>query len=126
MPRPPRFASTYGVAATCLVIPSLAHGEWEGFEVGMKKIFPDCEIIDIPEGDAIFSIVYGIKQKYQVGNFRSMQRSGGAVTYRADGKDPQWRGIRDDQGRMVAAMTFNNDLGGSWQLASQIWGFGWR
>ena len=91
--------------------------EWEGFEVGMKKIFPDREIIDIPESDAIFSIVYGIKQKYQVGNFRSMQRSGGAVTYRADGKDPQWRGIRDDQGRMVAVMTFNNDLGDSWQLA---------
>ena len=91
--------------------------EWEGFEVGMKKIFPDREIIDIPEGDAIFSIVYGIQQKYQVGNFRSMQRSGGAVTYRADGKDPQWRGIRDDKGRMVVVMTFNNDLGDSWQLA---------
>ena len=94
--------------------------EWEGFEIGMNKIFPNREIIDIPEGDPVFGIVYEIRDKYQVANYRSMLRSGGAVTYRADGKEPKWRGIRDDKGRLVVVMTFNNDLGDSWQLADSV------
>ncbi len=86
----------------------------------MNKIFPNREIVDIPDGDAVFGIVYDIQEKYQVANYRSMQRSGGATTYRADGKDPKWRGIRDDKGRLVVVMTFNNDLGDSWQLADDV------
>jgi hypothetical protein len=38
-------------------------------------------------------------------------------TYRADGKAPYWRAIRDDKGRVVVAINFNNDFGDSWQLA---------
>lgn len=94
--------------------------EWEGFMIGMNKIFPHREIIDIPDGDPVFGIVYNLQEKYQVANFRSMRRSGAAVTYRADGKDPKWRGIRDDKGRLVVVMTVNNDLGDSWQLADNV------
>jgi hypothetical protein len=89
--------------------------EWEGFIVGMKKIFPDREIVDLPAEDPIFHTAYDVQERYQVGNYRSMMRAG--VTYRADGKDPKWRGVRDDHGRVVVAITFNNDLGDSWQLA---------
>lgn len=91
--------------------------EWEGFEAGMKKIFPEREIVDIPADDPIFHIAFSLKDKYQVGNFRSMMRTGGQRAYRADGQEPHWRGIRDDKGRIVVAITFNNDLGDSWQLA---------
>jgi hypothetical protein len=38
-------------------------------------------------------------------------------TYRADGNKPYWRAIRDDKGRVVVAINFNNDFGDSWQLA---------
>lgn len=89
--------------------------EWEGFLVGLKKIFPDKEVVDLPDGDPIFHNVFDITEKYQVGNFRSMQRNGN--TYRSDGNIPRWRGIRDDSGRVMIMMTFNNDLGDSWQLA---------
>ncbi len=89
--------------------------EWAGFEAGMKRIFPDREIVDLPEEDAIFHTAYDVKERYQVGNFRSMLRNGN--TYRADGDKPYWRGVRDDKGRVMVAITFNNDLGDSWQLA---------
>jgi hypothetical protein len=89
--------------------------EWEGFLVGMHNIFPDRQIVDLPEEDAIFHTAYDVKERYQVANFRSMLRNGN--TYRADGSVPYWRGIRDDKGRVMVAITFNNDLGDSWQLA---------
>jgi hypothetical protein len=89
--------------------------EWEGFLRGIKQIFPDRDITDLPDNDAIFDTVFAVKEKYQVGNFRSMLRNGN--TYRADGDKPYWRAIRDDRGRVVVAINFNNDFGDSWQLA---------
>ncbi len=90
--------------------------EWAGFERGMKMIFPDREIEDIAENDPIFHTVYNLNQRIQVGNFRSMDRDANHP-YRADGSIPHWRGIRDDRGRLMVFITFNNDLGDSWQLA---------
>jgi hypothetical protein len=93
--------------------------EWEGFLRGITQIFPDREIVDLPDSEAIFHTAYSLAEKYQVGNYRALMRTGNA--YRddgtGDGKDPHWRGIRDDHGRVVVMINFNNDLGDSWQLA---------
>jgi hypothetical protein len=92
--------------------------EWTSFERGMKLIFPDREIEELPNEDAIFHTVYNLNERIQVGNFRSMSSSG-EHAYRSDGSVPHWRGIRDDKGRIMVFMTFNNDLGDSWQLADE-------
>jgi len=89
--------------------------EWEGFLRGMQQIFPDREIAEMPDNDPIFKAGFAVEEKYQVGNFRSMLRNGN--TYRADGSEPHWRAIRDDRGRIMVAINFNNDFGDSWQLA---------
>lgn len=89
--------------------------EWQGFERGIRQIFPDREIVDLPAEDQIFHTAYDLKEKYQVGNFRSLIRTGNP--YRADGAVPYWRAIRDDRGRVMVMINFNNDLGDSWQLA---------
>jgi hypothetical protein len=89
--------------------------EWEGFLRGMRQIFPDREIAEMPEGDPIFTAGFAVHERYQVANFRSMLRNGN--TYRADGAEPHWRAIRDDKGRIMVAINFNNDFGDSWQLA---------
>jgi len=88
--------------------------EWSGFERGIRQIFPDRPITDLPDDDPIFHTAYDLTEKYQVGNYRS--RFNGKW-YRSDGKVPYWRAIRDDHGRVVVAINFNNDLGDSWQLA---------
>lgn len=91
--------------------------EWEGFKRGMDLIFPDRPIEDLRDDDPMFHMLYDLKDRHQVGNYRSMLRDGNA--YRADGDTPHWRGIRDDNGRVVVAIAFNNDLGDSWQLADE-------
>ena len=89
--------------------------EWDGFMEGMRLIFPDREVEELPDEDPIFQTVYDLKVKYQVGNFRSLMGRG--VPYRGNGAVPHWRTVRDDHGRAMMAINFNNDLGDSWQLA---------
>lgn len=91
--------------------------EWRVFEEGMRRIFPNRDVEELSGDDPMFHTVFDINERYQVGNFRSMQRDG--RTYRADGAEAHWRVIRDDKGRVMVAMAFNSDLGDSWQLADE-------
>ena len=40
-----------------------------------------------------------------------------SAAYRNDGATPHWRGIYDDHGRIMVAMSFNSDIGDSWEWA---------
>ena len=40
-----------------------------------------------------------------------------AVTAKCEGCAARWRGIYDDKGRLMVAMTFNSDMGDSWEWA---------
>src|ERR1041385_6179230 len=42
------------------------HGtdEWNIFLMSMRKVFPDKQIVDIPNGDAIFHTVYDLDDRY--------------------------------------------------------------
>lgn len=91
--------------------------EWLVFEHGIRKVFPQGQIEDLAASDPIFQTVYDIRERYQVGNFRSLMSRG--TPYRADGTVPYWRAIRDAKGRIVVAMAFNSDLGDSWHLADE-------
>lgn len=90
--------------------------EWEGFVAGMRRVFPDRPIIDIPDDHPVFHIVYDITEKHQIRNWQALGRGTG---YRADGAIPHWRGIEDDAGRLMVLIAFNNDLGDSWQRADE-------
>jgi hypothetical protein len=87
--------------------------EWEGFEAGMKRVFPDRAMIDLPPEHPIFHTVYDLSNKSQIGNWQAY--NGRGVPYRADGDTPHWRGILDDNGRLMVVIAFNNDLGDGWQ-----------
>jgi hypothetical protein len=39
------------------------------------------------------------------------------VTEKCEGCPAAWRGIYDDKGRVMAAMTFDSDIGDSWEFA---------
>jgi hypothetical protein len=90
--------------------------EWAGFVAGMRRVFPDRAIIDLPDDHPIFHNVYDLRQKHQIANWQALGRGEG---YRADGAEPQWRGIEDDAGRLMVVIAFNNDLGDSWQRADE-------
>jgi len=41
------------------------------------------------------------------------------VAWKCEGCLAQWRGIYDDKGRLMVAMSFNSDLGDSWEWADE-------
>jgi hypothetical protein len=89
--------------------------EWEGFRQGIEMILPGRPIEELSANDAFFRTLYDVPEQFQIGNFRMMMYRG--VGYRADGVQPHWRAIRDDKGRVVVAIAFNNDLGDAWHAA---------
>ena len=79
-----------------------------------QRVFPDREIVDIPDKDAIFHTIYDLDGRYQLPGAQYL-RSG--VTYEYDGYDPHWRGIYDNKGRLVVAIRHDMDLGDAWEFA---------
>ena len=88
--------------------------EWDRFQESMKLVFPDRPAVEIEDKDAIFHTVYDLDDRYQVPGQWALRRG---TTYRNDGAVPHWRGIYDDHGRVMIAMSFNSDLGDSWEWA---------
>jgi hypothetical protein len=89
--------------------------QWEGFIEGMRRVFPDREIVDLPDEHPLFHTVYDLSQRGQVPNMNSLLGGGGG--YLDDGAIPRWRGILDDHGRVMVAIAFNNDISDSFQWA---------
>lgn len=92
------------------------HGsaQWEGFMETMRRIFPDREVVDIPDDHEVFHVLYDLDHKVQIPGIYAL-RSG--VTYETDGVTPQWRGVFDDHGRLMVAINHNMDLGDAWEHA---------
>jgi hypothetical protein len=90
------------------------HGtmEWNVFTRSMNKIFPDRKIVDIPNNDPIFHVIYDLDDRFQVPGW---QWSISHLTYEYDGFEPRWRGIYDDKGRIMVAICHNMDLGDAWE-----------
>ena len=88
--------------------------EWNRFAESMELVFPDRQIVEIANDDPIFHVVYDLDDRYQVPGQWAIARG---TTYRNDGATPHWRGIYDDHGRVMVAMTFNSDVGDSWEWA---------
>jgi hypothetical protein len=87
---------------------------WEYFNSSMVRVFPDRPIVDIPNKDAIFHVLYDLDERFQVPGIRMFETG---LTYEYDGVAPQWKGIYDDRGRIMAAICHNMDLGDAWEWA---------
>ncbi|HLK66616.1 MAG TPA: DUF4159 domain-containing protein [Bryobacteraceae bacterium] len=92
------------------------HGtqEWQVFEEGMKRVFPDRPILEIADDDPIFHSIYDLTERYQVPGAQYLYSH---QLWEKDGREPRWRGIYDDRGRLMVAICHNMDLGDSWEHA---------
>ena len=90
------------------------HGdlEWSVFEESMKRVFPDRPIVEIANSDPIFHTVYDLDDRFQVPGAEHL-RTG----YKNNGRVAHWRAIYDDKHRIMVAISFNSDLGDSWEWA---------
>src|SRR5579863_5042306 len=87
---------------------------WDVMEASMRRVFPEREAVDIQNEAAIFHTVYDLNDRYQVPGARYRQTG---VTEKCTGCPPAWKAIYDDKGRVMVAMTFDSDLGDSWEWA---------
>ncbi|MGE0407344.1 MAG: DUF4159 domain-containing protein [Candidatus Korobacteraceae bacterium] len=92
------------------------HGsrEWAIFMASLSRVFPDRVIADIPNSDPIFHVLYDLDERFQVPGI-SYLNSGS--TFQRDGFRAEWKGIYDDQGRLMVAICHNMDLGDAWEWA---------
>jgi len=84
--------------------------EWEWFASVMNRVLPDKEFKDIPPNDNVMHLYFDIDERTQIPGERHV-RSG-----RMEGP-PHWRGIYDDDGRLIVIANHNMDIGDAWEHA---------
>ena len=89
--------------------------EWANFEHEIRRVLPGHPIVEIPLDHPIFHAFYDIKEIVQVPNVG--QGRFGGPTWEQDGITPTVRGIFDDDGRLMVAISWNSDLGDAWEWA---------
>ena len=96
------------------------HGtlEWEVFMESLRRIFPDRDSGRNP--DAPRSLPRALRSGPQGPDSRAARRCGMESTYEKGRRStPHWRGIFDDDGRLMVAINFNMDMGDAWELADE-------
>jgi hypothetical protein len=95
------------------------HGErdYAVLQYALLQVFPDREIVEIPETDPIMHSFFDLDRGIQVPGDRHLRRGAGGQIF-AQMEGPQhWRGIYDDKGHLMVAINFNMDMGDSWEHA---------
>ena len=91
--------------------------EWQNFYEQIKRVFPDREPIELPIEHPIFRSVYPLKEKYQIPSIGHAQwgRNSGVTWERPDAQEAHYKALFDDNGRMMAIICHNTDLGDGWE-----------
>ena len=88
--------------------------QWDTFMASMTKVFPERAVVELENSDPIFHTVYDLDDRYQVASEGSVQRG---RSWKCEPCPDRWRGIFDDHGRLMVAITFQSDIGDSWEWA---------
>lgn len=93
--------------------------EWQVFAETMARLFPNRPIVEIPGGDeTVLHVLYDIDSFTQIPGLRHLRWGYDATTGRIPGlPEPHWRGIYDDDGRLMVAINYNQDVGDAWEEA---------
>lgn len=92
--------------------------EWAEFEREIRKVIGEREFVELPLEHEIFHCVYDLTEKPQVPAInQALQGRASGVTWEGglDGRDPHYRGVFDDQGRLMILVCHNTDLGDGWE-----------
>jgi hypothetical protein len=86
---------------------------WYPYEESMQRVFPDRDIRDLTDDEAVFHVAFDLKHMTQVAIPHIREALGGFSM----GGPPHWRGVFDDSGRLMVLIAHNNDVGDGWQFA---------
>lgn len=89
--------------------------EWANFERNIRRVLPECIIVDLPRDHPLFHSYYDIPEVIQTPNVgNAIERR---PTFEQDGLVPHCRGISDESGRLMVLINWNTDLGDAWEWA---------
>jgi hypothetical protein len=88
--------------------------DWATFMASMKKVFPERDPVELANEEQIFHTVYDLDDRYQVASQGSVNMG---RSWKCSPCPDRWRGIFDDRGRLMVAITFQSDVGDSWEWA---------
>lgn len=86
--------------------------EWQNLQEQFQKIVPEYEIKDLPLSHPIFHSYLDVEEVVQVPNVYNAQRG---ITSEKGGVVPHYMGIENKNGRLVAFIARNCDLGDAWE-----------
>jgi hypothetical protein len=94
--------------------------QYENFYQQIKRVFPEREPKELDLDHEIFSIVYRLKEKPQVPSIDAAEdgRPYGITwepRHGGDCRTVHYKGIFDDNGRMMVIICHNTDLGDGWE-----------
>lgn len=87
--------------------------DWHNLHQEMSRVFPDREPVELEIDHPIFHIVFDLAEKPQMPGIDFFLQTG-ASDERNSGPPHYWAYF-DDQGRMMAIMCHNTDLGDGWE-----------
>ena len=86
--------------------------EWENVQEQFRKIVPEFEIKDLPLSHPIFHSYLDVEEVVQVPNVYNAARG---ITSEKGGVVPHYMGVENKNGRLVAFIARNCDLGDAWE-----------
>lgn len=96
------------------------HGpvQWQMFESVMQRTLPGRRIEDLSASDQLMNVLYALDQRTQIPGRRHLRGGAGSpVSVDMPHSPPRWRGIHDEDGRLMVAVNFNMDMGDAWEHA---------
>ena len=93
------------------------HGptEWAQFITSLRRVFPDRPVVDIPDDAEVFHVYYDLDDRSQIPGRNSVYN--GVTWEHPLGVPEHWRGVFDDDGRVMVLINFNMDMGDAWEHA---------
>lgn len=85
--------------------------EFQVFAATMARVFPDREMVQMHDDDAVLHVVFSIDESVQIPGLRHLRNLDGLPA-------PYWLGIYDDSGRLMVGINYNQDVGDSWEEAN--------
>jgi hypothetical protein len=91
---------------------------WDRWHDVIKRVLPNNDWEELPLEHPIFHCVFELREKPQIPNvgFATRMRGTG-ITWEGeeDTRQPHYRGIFDEKGRLMVLMCHNTDLGDGWE-----------
>jgi hypothetical protein len=94
------------------------HGEydWAVFQSSMRRVFPDRPLVEIPDEDSLMHVFFDLADRTAIPGERHLYMAGGRVQAELEGP-PRWRGVYDNDGRLMVGVNHNSDMGDAWEHA---------